>query len=824
MKKISYLHIPLAFTLLPCMANATATDTLVFSDNYESSVYLQTPVFASRAGKASNSKGGLYKVAYEWPSGASDEWKDMVETCFSIAADFWNPFLDGDSIRLHVLFDSNQSEDAITSVFILQNDTYETSYPLTIYRKRIDPTVLPNEQYDAEVVLKGDTNWTIGVGEEAGGKSLTLAFIRSIAATMGFGSSLNLDSRNRVNRPTSYYSLFDSLVVNGNGVWLRDIQFGTNATAQSTIRNYVQAVDYPVYVAQADSAHKLYTPNPFEKDISLRFLDGGSSVMSYPRPDSLEFAIDGVTNDIMEKMGWKSGSTVDIAWYDSESTGMASAYESNTFYLDAGGSTVTSYQWTCTLTLSDGTAHVYATSTGSQITVPAIADETLYEHTPEGEINALIEFTGMVDGDECHAVRTQPLQLKPRILTVSPNFVFTAHESLEDFYTIDFDLKYEGCYYIYVLAKPWYSSAATAYYFRTPYIAHVTLHNVDLWAGAKVTVRAVNPYGTVTKTFNVYAPTPPRRLQATTPEVVGILPGGSLLQPNDTLTDGNVCEFRLDSGGDAEWTVYLEGNTHGLLEVASATGSSVTLEVTPGLMKGYQNDWLELRRHYDGSGTVYFKGFAQARTEEAQADTLPFMLRVFPRKPRITVVDLRYDAFDETCSAPVTGWFWEPSVTLEAQVYDARWVSWHSFFYGTTGVCIRCWEAFEGDGTVAMKPHAWDIDECIYAVVSNEYGYAYSDTILVNDYIDPDIMHIIDEYYERVNSVNDALAGMGNGCGLSLSTEAGEKVISVEAFDMDGRKIPAGEAGNDMKSKVRHGIYIMRIRTDKRIITKKVKL
>ena len=243
MKKISYLHIPLAFTLLPCMANATATDTLVFSDNYESSVYLQTPVFASRAGKASNSKGGLYKVAYEWPSGASDEWKDMVETCFSIAADFWNPYLDGDSVRVSVIFNDNQNEDVTTVVQHSQHSQYECSYPLTLYRKRFSETGAVHSPYDGVISLKTYGNWTIGIGDEAGGRSLTLAFIRSVAAVLGFGSSLTLDSRNRISRPTNYYSSFDSLIVNGNGVWLRDIPYGLSTTYQTGIRNFVQSVD-----------------------------------------------------------------------------------------------------------------------------------------------------------------------------------------------------------------------------------------------------------------------------------------------------------------------------------------------------------------------------------------------------------------------------------------------------------------------------------------------------------------------------------------------------------------------------------------------------
>lgn len=506
MKNIQILIVSLVVAITPAAGHATVIDSLIISDEYESSAYLQSPVFASRAGKSSNSKGGLFKVEYEWPSGVTEEWQDMVKTSFCLAADFWNPYLDGDSIRINVKFDSDQEKDAITTVYFSQSGLYETSYTLPLFRKKLGAALLLNESYDAVIKLKGNTDWTIGIGEEAGGKSLTLAFIRSIAASMGFGSALSMDSRNRIFRPTNYYSSFDSLIVNGNGDLLRSIPFGNTATAQSAIKEYIQSINFPVYAIQADTDHKLYAPNPFEKDISLRFFDGGNSIMSYPMPDSLEFAVDGITDEIMRTIGWENFNPVEILWDDSESTGLASAYEANTFYLDSSGSNVTSYQWTCTLTLSSGAKQVYSTSTNSQFTIPAIADETLYEHTPNGEINAIIEFSGIVDGGECHASKTQPLQLKPRILTTSPNFMFTSNESLEYFYTIDFDLKYEGCYYIYVLVRPMYSSAATAYYFRTPYIAHVTLQDVDLWAGARVTVRAANPYGTVTKVFNVNAP------------------------------------------------------------------------------------------------------------------------------------------------------------------------------------------------------------------------------------------------------------------------------------------------------------------------------
>ena len=306
-------------------------------------------------------------------------------------------------------------------------------------------------------------------------------------------------------------------------------------------------------------------------------------------------------------------------------------------------------------------------------------------------------------------------------------------------------------------------------------------------------------------------------VKAQGPNVVGTFGDGHILQPADTLHDKDMCIFSLDSGADAEWAVYMECH-NGPREVAMSTGRDITLNVTPRLLGADFYERQELRKYYDGSGSVLNKGYAQAVTEKGERCSMPFVIRVFPRKPRVISAHLEYSAFDETCNAPGCGWFWGTSIAPEVQVYDARWVSWHAFYAGTNAVWILSDGAFDGDGVVTMNPASWDIDMGIYACVSNEYGVAYSDTVFINDHIPPHIMDVIDRYYEWANHIEDA---SGN-CGAVSQMGPGERIISVEMFDVNGRLISksSGNACDMLKSN--HGMAILRINTNKRTITRKI--
>ena len=489
------------FLFVSHSAWSDSIDTLVFCNSYNSSFCFQTPTNVVKSRVVSNKRRGTINTEILWPSDKPESWKEKIQTCIDLAASTWESYLYGDSVFLKVQFSDSQNEDVITSVSYSNYELDETSYPTALYRKMRN---LPRNtgMFDAAVIINSSVEWGIGVGSHNGGRNLTLAFMRSIGQALGFGSSIKLDSRNRIVCELPYYTAFDKMVFNGNGVFMSDL--GKRSPA---LTNFCQPANTSVYVYSSDAAHKLYSPSSFVNGVSLRYLDNSTSLMSYQLPDSMALEVDNVTREVLELIGWglETPPTVSIVGENIDSTGIASAYTSHRFYITPSGLALSNQSWTCEMPLANGGTQIIATSSGAELTVPALTDETSYYHTPDGEIKARINYSAILEGAPITATYNLTLQLKPHISYIS-DVVFTENVSVEDYYDLDLDARYEGCYYLYVTVKPQYSQAITPYYFDTPYFAHLHLTDVDFWGSVKVTLKAVNAFGSHTRVLNLVTP------------------------------------------------------------------------------------------------------------------------------------------------------------------------------------------------------------------------------------------------------------------------------------------------------------------------------
>ena len=314
--------------------------------------------------------------------------------------------------------------------------------------------------------------------------------------------------------------------------------------------------------------------------------------------------------------------------------------------------------------------------------------------------------------------------------------------------------------------------------------------------------------------------------------IVGVMADGKEYMPNDTLLDRSSCTFHLTDGRDAEWTIAFEAK-FGYGEprvVAQGCGKEICLTVTPELMLKYTGDWDELWKYTNGTST-YFQGYVQAKTGPATIDSIPVMMRVFPRKPKIIRAEVTYDSFDENCSTGIGGWFLNPYISADIQVYDAQYVNWVSFVsdgvfpdFGTHPNCIISFSNFNGDGTVSVEKTEWYVDQCFYAAVGNTYGWTYSDTVFTNSYIEKDILDYINAYYE--NEASSVNAQENDGCmdgAGNIRLDAGETVTGTRLTDISGRVIPLSSRGKK-KSPSDRRIGIMTVKTNKRTIKRKMYL
>lgn len=219
--------------------------------------------------------------------------------------------------------------------------------------------------------------------------------------------------------------------------------------------------------------------------------------MSYDLQSGEKFLrVDDRTLEVLHAIGWniREQSHIKIVGQNLSDNGIASAYESNNFKVENySGYSISQSQWTYTLPLKDGGEDVVATSNAATFTIPAVEDINKYAINVDGDINGLITFKCIINGEETIALYNITLELKPKIISYS-EIVKTINET-NTTYSIDFAVHYVGKDYLSVGVKEDYSPFLEIEIVEEPYVAHVHRSGINTFDYAWVILSVENQYG-----------------------------------------------------------------------------------------------------------------------------------------------------------------------------------------------------------------------------------------------------------------------------------------------------------------------------------------
>lgn len=417
---------------------------------------------------------------------------DSLKVALDIAADVWSGYLyDNDILNVRIMYEKMDDADIRTSVsYYIWQSFY---YPMCLYRKIAGAT---NDVPDAVIRINSDVDWCVGVGDGVSGNSKNLSFglLRAFATAMGFGSSVKLDRReeNVVFAFTNGMSVFDKLIFAEDGTRMEDL----NNDKREEFRNFVQQGNGNLYISDKAPSCVLYAPPQFDENRSLKYMTDQSCLMYYKDEGVKDLVIDDVTIKILNDIGWDFSreSEVEIVGEDIDDTGIASAYQSHRFYIKSEGQTVTDYTWKYQLPLKDGGYEVVATSASEDFIIPAISDESRYDHTIEGDIRGVITFHGISGNSEVSASYSLTLELKPCILSAEIVSV-TTNANDNTYYDVEIGIEYAGSHEIYATLTEEFNPNFRVHYSHIPYYTRIKIPAVDSWGYALVDIVARNAYG-----------------------------------------------------------------------------------------------------------------------------------------------------------------------------------------------------------------------------------------------------------------------------------------------------------------------------------------
>lgn len=465
--------------------NAQYIDTLEYKEDIYAGIVMKS-IESTKAKRMSSKRGGHINT------NLTNNIPDSLMISIEAAIEIWQCYMfPEDSLNIKISYAPLSSKDITTNVLYHSVDL-STYYPMALARNRFD---LIASEIDAEITINSNTNWNVGIGTiSSSAHNLTYALMRAIAKVMGFGSSLQANNRHGklTFKFKPEHTIFDKLIFND-----ADIQLDSFSNISTTgLDSYVQPSEGSLYVYKKHDNYKLYAPEVFDNDKSLRYLTINNSLMSEQIPiDTLDLTIDNTTIDILRGIGWNitENDNVEIIGDGIDSTGITSAYQSHRFYLNATSS-VTDHKWVYKLPLTSGGDTIVATSAGQDFIIPAITNANLYKHSIEGDIHGVIIFTGIINGIEVRETYNVTLELKPHI--ISAEIVERSDCTLEnEFYSLTIMVKYAGAYNIKAFLEEEHSPWVTMYTSYIPYQTYLKINSIDGWGYAWIELSAENEFG-----------------------------------------------------------------------------------------------------------------------------------------------------------------------------------------------------------------------------------------------------------------------------------------------------------------------------------------
>ena len=423
---------------------------------------------------------------------AKETWESKIKNKYPVYIGLeYKAFNDNDAIVTDVYYTFNHEAvpNALNAQLIGRNDDCSDSPDAII---AINPDVKWDFRYDSSSVT--------------GEKNLYSAMLRAFATGLGFGASVTVDNSQGIRFAIEGHpSAFDKLVKNNDGALLSELD-DYSPRLQQFCESKIAA---PIYVLAADDNHKLYAPETFIENVSLRYLDNPASLMHYDMAvDDKRLAVDDETAEILDAMGWNvpTADAVRIVCDNIGDTGIGSAYKSHEFSLEGcDESAVENPEWKFEVLDADGRTVATQTATGMSFTLAPLKAPTSYPTNGDGDIRGVISFNGTLDGKDCMKKFAVFLELKPKIISVSePHF-----EYKEDSFDVYLSVTYIGSDYITASLEEDYSSAVRRYRIEQPYYAAFAIKDVSYYFYSWIDLSVQNGVGTDSYSLEIEPQTKP---------------------------------------------------------------------------------------------------------------------------------------------------------------------------------------------------------------------------------------------------------------------------------------------------------------------------
>lgn len=356
--------------------------------------------------------------------------------------------------------------------------------------------------FDALITINEDYKWDFNFSDQVrSSNNFTTAMLRSIAISLGFGSSVHKNPlKEIVFGLRGHFSPFDNIVVNSQSKFLNQVP--------NTGRENAELVSYVtgnnVYCKYPNnSSFKLYAPSTFKDGFTLNYFDSRGDLMSYNVQEGDKILqIDDRTLDIIKQIGWKPQTdNLKIIGAGIDNTGIASAYQSYQFRAESSSS-ITAYSWKYELEKTNGDFVTIATSKSSVFTINKVDDESKYAKNINGDIQGRISLEATVGGKVIKKIFYIYLEVKPFFISVKVDKA-TAQPGNKYFYDLDITILYSGADYLYVALEMENSMTVRTQYVYEPYVAHLHLTGIEKEGMAWVDIELRNKYGTVKHTVEM---------------------------------------------------------------------------------------------------------------------------------------------------------------------------------------------------------------------------------------------------------------------------------------------------------------------------------
>ena len=352
---------------------------------------------------------------------------------------------------------------------------------------------------DGYVFFNSNIDWNCNFSDRyASEYNLPTIALRGIARCLGFGASVTYIEQDGFQFYFGYPLYFDKLLYN-NGARLSDIPQKSREMADFVTSDNV-------YLKTGSHNYKIYAPERYINSVSLCYLDGGSSLMSYSLGQgNVALGIDDATVDILRAIGWDLpllGFRIQCS--DISDTGIGSAYSSHTFSLSKGNENVSNYSWTFSLKDNTGGYVKISGGTSEEFTIDKISSPENYFVNINGDLEGRIECDYTVGGQQYSAEPFMlSLELKPTILSIDN---LTIERNEEEFtFSLAFDVRYAGADFVTFEIEEEYNTMVPNYRVYEPYIAHVNTGAITFLYYSWVYVTVSNKYGSTTETME-FAP------------------------------------------------------------------------------------------------------------------------------------------------------------------------------------------------------------------------------------------------------------------------------------------------------------------------------